>query len=279
MVALQREVQRKLGRCLIRLQQYERLAKAILAEQEIAGPLSKLQAIRERRIAEVSTKTLGQLAGALEQGYLSPTLGQPDRVSDDEPQGTSNEIWLRHTHCIELSPEKHAEVVADIKALVALRNELVHHFLEVQDILSIEGCVKADRHLDDCYERIDRSYREMHGWATTGMEAKQRAAAFMQTPEFIDMLLHGILPGGGVHWEASTIVRLLREAETKLANDGWTLLKDAVALIGREHPDHGPRRYGCNGWRHLLHESRQFLLRKERFGNGMPTLVWYRTKA
>lgn len=35
---LQREVQRLLGRCMLRLQQYERLLKAIVAHHELAGP-------------------------------------------------------------------------------------------------------------------------------------------------------------------------------------------------------------------------------------------------
>jgi hypothetical protein len=36
--AQQREVQRLLGQCLLRLQQYERLMKAIVAHSNISGP-------------------------------------------------------------------------------------------------------------------------------------------------------------------------------------------------------------------------------------------------
>ena len=39
MPCLQREVQRLLGRCLLRLQQYERLLKALVAHHELAGPM------------------------------------------------------------------------------------------------------------------------------------------------------------------------------------------------------------------------------------------------
>jgi len=35
---LQRDVQRMLGRCLLRLQQYEKLMKAIVAHHEISAP-------------------------------------------------------------------------------------------------------------------------------------------------------------------------------------------------------------------------------------------------
>lgn len=61
----QREVQRLLGRCLLRIQQYERFIKAIVAHHEICGPLSSLDAIRSVRIADASTKSLGLLVGKL----------------------------------------------------------------------------------------------------------------------------------------------------------------------------------------------------------------------
>jgi hypothetical protein len=56
-------VQRLLGRCLLRIQQYERLIKAIVAHHEIFGPVSSLDAIRSARIADASTKSLGLLVG------------------------------------------------------------------------------------------------------------------------------------------------------------------------------------------------------------------------
>jgi hypothetical protein len=55
---LQQDVQRLLGRCLLRLQQYERLMKAIVAHHEISGPAHSLEAIRTARIGRCRTKTL-----------------------------------------------------------------------------------------------------------------------------------------------------------------------------------------------------------------------------
>jgi hypothetical protein len=61
--AQQREIQRLLGRCLLRLQQYERpiKAKAIVAHGDISGPAHALEGIRAARIDDASTKTLGTL--------------------------------------------------------------------------------------------------------------------------------------------------------------------------------------------------------------------------
>ncbi len=55
--ARQREVQRLLGRCLLRLQQYERLIKAIVAHHELTGPPHALETIRAARVADSARKT------------------------------------------------------------------------------------------------------------------------------------------------------------------------------------------------------------------------------
>src|SRR3546814_10988678 len=68
----QREVQRLLGRCLIRIQQYERLLKAIVALQEISGPTQTLPHAIDARRAETSDKTLGPLTGRLLGRYHIP---------------------------------------------------------------------------------------------------------------------------------------------------------------------------------------------------------------
>lgn len=63
--AQQREVERLLGRCLLRLQQYERLMKAIVAHHNISGPAHALEEIRAARVEDTFTKTLGTLVGRL----------------------------------------------------------------------------------------------------------------------------------------------------------------------------------------------------------------------
>jgi hypothetical protein len=64
-LVLHREVQRKFGRNLLRLQQYEKLIKTIVAEHDIAGTSSELNSIRAAKHDAVATKTLGQVVGAL----------------------------------------------------------------------------------------------------------------------------------------------------------------------------------------------------------------------
>jgi hypothetical protein len=56
--AQQRDVQRLPGRCLLRLQQYERLMKAVIAHYDLSGPAHTLEKIRAARLGDASTKTL-----------------------------------------------------------------------------------------------------------------------------------------------------------------------------------------------------------------------------
>lgn len=276
-VALQQMVQRKLGRCLIRLQQYERLSKALVAEHDVAGPARRVIDIRTARMETLSKKTLGHVVGELTEKVLTPDSIASDHENDDTPLDTNN-IIIRTKFRIELSTERHEETVTALRAFVDLRNELVHHFLERHDIWSESGCISAEAYLDACYEQVDERYLELQTWTKGILEAREYLASQMQTPEFKDFLFHGILPGGaGVEWAFSTIVRLLREAETGLAQNGWTSLNEAIALIGKTHPEHKPRRYGCSSWRQVLHASHQFQMRKEQDGPGLPTRVWYRS--
>lgn len=68
---LQREVQRKLGRCLIRIQQYELLLKEMLAKREVSLQTGRKGLVPED--SESNFKTLGQLAGELTDEYFQPT--------------------------------------------------------------------------------------------------------------------------------------------------------------------------------------------------------------
>lgn len=254
------------------------LMKALVAEQEVVGPARELLDIRARQAAALSKKTLGHVVGVLTGNLLTPAMPVLDAARDDDVPTKLTEPWFRTTFSIEMSAERHEKVSADLTALVDLRNELVHHFLEKQDIWSENGC-RADAYLDACYKQIDERYEELRLWANTALDARHTLASFMRTPDFAEFLLHGIFPGGaGVAWESSTIVELLRKAEASLAREGWTPLNDAIALIQAENPEHTPRRYGCRSWRQVLHESRQFLVRKERTEPGQATSVWYQCR-
>ncbi len=88
--ALQHEVQRKLGRCLLRIQQYEHLMKSLLASRQLAGPAAAFEALRSARADTLATKSLGHLVGELTGSFV--TTGQA--VVDLEPSSEGNDAWF-----------------------------------------------------------------------------------------------------------------------------------------------------------------------------------------
>jgi hypothetical protein len=65
---LQRAVQLKLGDCIWRLQQYERLLKAMVANTDLAGEPAQLKALRDAQVASVHKTTLGGLVSLFTGG-------------------------------------------------------------------------------------------------------------------------------------------------------------------------------------------------------------------
>lgn len=272
---LQRTVQRKLGRCMLQLQQYERLLKAMVAHSELSGPAERLQELRDEKVACVHKKTLGTLVGMLTESYLK----LPDLPDESEHAERSDRIWFSFRYQMELPEERYVETKAALKELVDLRNELVHHFLQRFDLWSAEGCVAAEAYLDESYETIDGHYLTLRDWAKSMDEARQLMASFMQTQEFKDAVFDGIWVDGTVHWPSSGITACLHEAENKLAQVGWTPLFEAIRWIAKTYPEQMPKRYGCGSWRHVIHESQQFEIRKQNQAEGGPTVVWYRSRS
>lgn len=272
---VQHTVQRKLGRCLLRLQQYETLLKSLVAHRDIAGPPAQLQAIRDAKVAWVQKQTLGTLVGMLTDSYL--TQSQDADAVDEEESGDGG-LWVRFRSQMELAPERYDAIRVALKELVDLRNELVHHFLQRFNIWEEDGCAAAEVHLDASYETIDGHFLTLRGWAQTMQDAWSHMASLMTTPEYQDFVVNGIWPDGTVNWSTSGVVNSLREAESRFATNGWTKLDAAKAWIRERHPDQQPLRYGCGSWRQVIHESRQFEIRKQASKDGGSNEVWYRSR-
>lgn len=271
---LQRDVQRKLGRCLLRLQQYEILLKALVAHGEITGPPAGLLAVQDAQVACSEKKTLGALVGMLTERHLTSV-----QVNDstEKPQSDGG-VRFRFRFQVGLDASQHQTTMAALKELVNLRNELVHHFLQRFNIWERQGCIDADAYLDASFKTIDGHYLTLRGWAHGMEEARALMASFMNTAMFEDLLVNGIAPDGSVDWLASGAVRCLREAEARFATEGWTQLNIANTWIRAQHPDQHPQRYGCGSWRQVIHESRQFEIRRmvnKEQGRGE---VWYRSR-
>ena len=268
----QREVQRLLGRCLLRLQQYEKLMKAIVAHHEISAAGSPLASDQEQRIADTASKTLGTLVGTLLGSYVTTDEVKAASESDARDDIISFKVKMN----LRMSVEDYDRTQNELKELVLLRNNLVHHFIDQHDLWSLDGCRGAHDTLTAAYVRIDQHFEQLRGWAEHMDQARRLAAEFAQSDTFHDMVIHGIAPDGSVDWSAAGIVRALREAAAELAVEGWTPVASAGRWIVERLPEHMPAKYGCSSWRQVVHESRLFELRYRDVGG--QRAAWYRAK-
>lgn len=260
--ALQREVQRKLGRCLIRIQQYELLLKEMVAKREVTGELG----VDAFRFADdTSNKTLGTLVGELTKSYFKPTLLESVRTQSEPEVGEKERPagWMSFSMSVAMPPDAHSQLKAELQALVDLRNDLVHHFVEGQDLLSEEGCIAADIYLQDCYTEIDRHFASLCGWANSMNEAKLSLAGFVTSQEYMEFLRAELSsPPSEPNAGLAGLVDLLVRAEETLGIGGWTSLDAAIAHIRDAAPGVGPRSHSFRNWRQVLRESAAFEVRR-----------------
>jgi len=267
----QHEVQRLLGQCLLRLQQYERLLKAMIAAQAFSGTPEAFPRTLDTRKAEVARKTLGMLIGCLMGDYIRKESGD---VPDDMPDHESESVYLSIQIQLNLPDEGYESLKADLGALVTMRNKLVHHFIEMHDLWTVQGCLRAQTELHYAYAEIDRHFGQLCTFAGYMDETKRAFSELVQSPQFGDWLVNGIAPDGQVHWPMAGIVAALMQAFRELSVDGWVEVQTAARWVAENQPEQTPQKYGCSRWRHVIRESRQFELR--RFTHNGHAGTWFR---
>lgn len=264
----------KLGRCLVRLQQIELGMKHLAGLSQMVVPAGKFDAAFEQRRARFRGQTLGSVTEEVARQVLVPLDWQPDQGVADE----SAPPMVGAGITIGVPEEAREKILANLKDLVERRNFLVHGLIEEYDIWTVDGCAAGEEYLDTTLAFIGTQLEHVRSWVAMASESGQKAAALFEQPEVQDLFFHGILPDGRAWWPTSTIVDLLRAAETELAEKGWTSLDKAIEFARSQAPDHTPRRYGCTSWRQVLHESGQFEIRKHRKASDAKGSTWYRSR-
>lgn len=273
---IQRDVQRLLGRCMVRIQQYEKALKTLLAYHEIAGPVESLADQPAQRAEKLSGQTLGNLAKQLFESFVVPEGFERELLPEDKTP--TDRISVAHSFRMTFHPEQLAQTKSSIDEFVALRNDLVHHFLSRFNIWEEQGCLDAIAYLDDSYLRIDARFQELRAWMLTMQTAREAAAAFMASEVYLDLLIHGINPDGSFEWWQTGIVRALRTEVQTLAGDNWIALEAVKAQMLARHPDQTLQKYRCTTWQQVLHESAEFDLEYRHESYTAPKKAWMRLR-
>ncbi len=99
---------------------------------------------------------------------------------------------------LSLSDADFARLENELRELVALRNDLVHHFIDRHDLWSVDGCLRASDALVAAYSRIDQYFEQLRGWAEHMEQTRRLAAEFAQSDAFRDLIVNGIAPDSTV---------------------------------------------------------------------------------
>ena len=155
--------------------------------------------------ARVAT-LLGTLVGTLLGSYVTTDQVEAASESDARDDIISFKVKMN----LRMSVEDYDRTQNELKELVLLRNNLVHHFIDQHDLWSLDGCRGAHDTLKAAYSRIDQHFEQLRGWAEHMDQARRLAAEFVQSDVFHDLVVNGIAPDGTVDWPAAGIVRALR---------------------------------------------------------------------
>lgn len=266
LTAARHEVQRRFGQCLLRLQGYEMLMKSIVAAHDISAPAAKFEVAQADRVAEARGKTLGMLVGEMMGSFLVAAGKEGIGSSREDAPSVSFRMQLI------LSDEELIRTQTDLRDLVKLRNDLVHHFLEQHELVTQEGCLEAQSALALILDRITQAYGELRSCAEDFEQTRKLTVEYLASPEFQDFVIDGRVP-----WSLTEIAEALKEAARELATEGWAPVDAAVQWVNEKYPDEQPDVYGCASWRQVIQETRLFDLRY-RLSNGSRQ-AWYRLRA
>lgn len=174
---IKNEVMRKIGRNVLLYQQVEHILKYLVSNGRISGNVDTLKSSHEKRKSSVAKRTMGTVAG----DFFAEILGEDDSL-ETNPENPSK-AHLSFNFRIE-TEEKHFELRRDkIAALVADRNELIHHLMPKLNTDSVETWIETDRYLDLQRENILPELEYLQAVAKQFSDLKKGLGEFLSSPE------------------------------------------------------------------------------------------------
>lgn len=260
------EVQRVFGGCLLRLQGYELLLKTILSQHQFSVQAAGAGAAQIERSTDMDRKTLGNLIAHFLDSFLITQGEQGQPLSPIDAHVASYQMQ------VAVSDDDYALIESDLRELVMLRNDLVHHFLERHSLNSVAGCEGALADLAETSTKIAQAASSLRAWAEDVETAKRGMLEFLASPETQHFVREGRFP-----WSITAIVQALQQAETELSVNGWTHVASATMWISERYPEELPEGYGCSSWRQVIHDSALFELSYRQMDG--PRQAWFRSRA
>lgn len=222
--AVRDEALRRIGRNVVLFQELENVLKFLASMQHPSTPLSTAKTMREERAESIRIKTLGQVAGQVVEELFAAFHAEssaPDEIT---------EPWIGFSFRIGSDPDEIAANYKTLKALIAERNDLVHHLLSRWNLHDADSCNTLSAELDEQRARIIRETERYRAYTNAVREMARELQAFIDSDE-------GKRQFDVMFLQSSRLAMLLAQiATTQARADGWTLLSVAGAELNNLIP-------------------------------------------
>lgn len=185
---LQRDVQRAIGRALLRFQHLERVLKGLLVGRFMSGAPGQAEVGAQQRQELVRSSPLGWLKEELLGKYLQPE-GAPADESELDKAAARGHIAFRFS--VGLPAQDHASLSRHLTVVHERRNVVVHHFLDNFDLQSRESCTAALAYLEETHQLLDTHQGEVLQFAEWAAGLHEVMARQLARPEFTALLQAG----------------------------------------------------------------------------------------
>ncbi|MCD2451137.1 hypothetical protein GO003_012110 [Methylicorpusculum oleiharenae] len=273
-----REVQRKLGRNVILFQQIEHMLKYMLIHQDIKffRAQGEMKSNLQERKNTFVNQTLGNVAKHfVENSFTTYEQGDDNSVSDE-----ASKCVMSFTRGPMLCDEDfYNQRKYALTALIAERNELIHHFLPKWNFGNYESAKAAEQYLDQQRERVFPEFELIKSITESFQEAGKQLSEYLTTDEgWKELELSPLRDSRHIAWLVVFAIKRKRD-------NGWAVL-DAARVFVHQNVDESwladeliwiKKRHGCKTLREIAEKSEYFEILEEATNKGGVRIL-YRVK-
>lgn len=211
------ELEQRIGRNLLTYQRVEQAMKRLLVGSVLDSSVDSLSSRIAQQAARVARLNMGDAAREVFERVLTAT----PQIAAARPDPTQVTVSIRMSMAPgNARPDEFEQLQADCKAIVAQRNDMVHHLLRQHDLASKAGVMRAFQALDEHHAAADALRVRLERLADINATARRQLGQWLasdQGQEAVDVALaHG------------RVVEVLTEvAQHECRPDGWAYVTTA----------------------------------------------------
>lgn len=164
----------------------------------------------------------------------------------------------------------------ELAALIAERNDLIHHFLPKWNFKQYESMREAEKYLDQQRERVLPEFEFLTSLVQNFHDSRKQLSEYILSEEYDKFLELSFLRN------SQHIAGLFEFATTRKRNDGWAVLSGAGIYIREKISEdlladelaNIKKKYGCKTLKEIALKSEYFNIRDETTEKGGARIIY-----